>query len=129
MADPINLQFPMRRSTQGAFATNDTTLEAVADDLLILVLTNHGERPIHGDFGANLRKVIFEGQGRDVRQQIQDQITVAVAKWMPFVNLLKIDVSDHTSDTTLRLNEVHIKIEFSVGNIDARKVLSQRIRV
>lgn len=128
MATPINLQFPMRRSIRGAFATNETTLEAVADDLKILILTNHGERPIHGDFGANLRKVIFEGQGRDVRQQIKDQISVAVAKWMPFVNLLEIDVDDSTSNTTLKLNEVHVKITFSVGNIDATKVLTQRIK-
>lgn len=128
MADPINLQFPMRRSSKGAFATNETTLEAVADDLRILILSNHGERPIHGDFGANLRQVIFEGQSSDVRQKIKDQIIAAVAKWMPFVNLLQIDVSDSTTDTTLRLNEVHVKITFSVGNIDAAKVLTQRIR-
>ena len=56
----INLQFPLRRSSKGAFATNDSTINAVVDDLKLLLLTNHGERPVHGDFGANLRSIIFE---------------------------------------------------------------------
>ena len=56
----INVMFPMKKSSSGAFQTNITTFDAVRDDLKILLLTNHGERPIHYDFGANLRSAIFE---------------------------------------------------------------------
>lgn len=125
MARSINIRFPLRKSSRGAFATNESTIQAVADDLRILISTNHGERPIHFDFGANLRKIIFE-QGPDVKQQIVDAINSAVEKWMPFVILNDIQVTDNTTNTTLRSNEVNVKIAFSVGQLEG--VLEQRLR-
>jgi len=128
MSDPINIKFPLTKGSQGAFDTNVDTLSAVTDDLRILILTNHGERPIHYDFGANLRKVIFEFRGSALRQAIKDSIEVAVEKWMPFVNLLDITVEESTVNPTLRDNEVLVKIKFSIGNIDVNTILVQRIR-
>lgn len=123
----INLQLPLRKSSKGAFATNVETVRAIADDLRLLILTNHGERVIHGDFGANLRKVIFELQGAQLRQVTKDLINAAVEKWMPFVILNNVIVTDSTVDQTLRQNEIHVKIEFSVGpGIEGS--LEQRIR-
>lgn len=124
----INLQFPLKKSAQGAFATNEDTLDAIADDLRILLLSNYGERPILYDFGANLRSVIFESQGESLRQRTSDLIQAAVEKWMPYVRLVRIDVEDFTINSTLLDNEIHVELEFSVGDIDITKVLSQRIR-
>lgn len=125
MAGTINVRFPMRKGSRGAFETNVSTIQAVADDLRILILTNYGERPIHYDFGANLRRVIFE-QGEDVRQQVKDAIVAAVDKWMPFVILNEITVDDVTTKPTLKPNEINVKINFSVGQIEG--VLEQRIK-
>jgi len=125
MAGSINIRFPLRKSPKGAFETNQSTIQAVADDLRILILTNYGERPIHYDFGANLRRIIFE-QGPDVRQQISDAIVAAVDKWMPFVILQDVQVNDSSTSPTVRPNEVNVKITFSVGQLEG--VLEQRIR-
>jgi phage baseplate assembly protein W len=125
MAGSINLKFPLKKSSKGAFDTNTATIDAVADDLRILIITNHGERPIHYDFGANLRSVIFE-QGTDVRQRVKDSIYAAVEKWMPFVNLVDVEVDDNATDQTLMLNEVKVKIEFTVNQL--KGVLTQRIK-
>lgn len=128
MADPINFKFPLRQASAGGFETNDTTLNAVADDLRILILTNYGERPIHYDFGANLRGIIFEQQGDILRTMVSDAIIAAIDKWMPFVNILEIMVDDVTTVNTLRENEVHVTIRYSVGNIDDVRVLKQILR-
>lgn len=125
MPNFINIVFPMRRGAQGAFAANEETLRAVSDDLRILLLTNYGERPIHYDFGANLRRILFE-QGEDVKQQINDSIVAAVDKWMPFLVIDQITIKDNKDDSTLRLNEVRIDIDFRVGNLEGS--LSQQIR-
>lgn len=122
--NPVNIQFPMRRGTQGAFATNDSTIDAVIDDLRILLLTNHGERPIHFDFGANLRPVLFD-QGPDIPQRVEDSIVAAVEKWMPFINLKRIEVTTIAEDASLRPNEVRVKISFSVGQLQGN--LEQRV--
>jgi phage baseplate assembly protein W len=115
----------MRHSSQGAFDVNVTTLDAISDDLRILLLSNYGERPIHYDFGANLRRVLFE-QGPDMKQQIRDSIVSAVDKWMPSLVLNTIDVEDNTTNPSLRSNEVRVKIEFSVGQLQG--FLEQNIR-
>lgn len=125
MADPINLSFPLRKSSKGAFETNQSTLDAIRDDLRILLLTNHGERPIHYDFGANLRRLIFE-QSPGVLQQAEDLISAAVEKWMPFVKLVEIKVENDTVNPGLRPNELKINLKFSVGQLEGS--LEQRIR-
>lgn len=126
MAKSINLKFPLKRSPKGAFETNNTTIAAVTDDLRILLLTNYGERPIHYDFGANLRRVLFEQEGADVRQKVADSIVSAVERWMPFVSLEEITVDDSTTKSTLRPNEVRVTIKFTVAGLQG--VLTQEIR-
>jgi phage baseplate assembly protein W len=124
----INLTFPLKKGAKGAFETNEDTLTAVADDLRILLITNYGERPIHYDFGANLRSVIFEFRGESLRQAIKDRIMSACEKWMPFCKILSIIIEDSTNKPTLRENEISVSIEFTVGNLDISKILVQRIQ-
>lgn len=115
----INLKYPLRKSSLGAFETNQATIDAVRDDLKILILTNHGERPAQYDFGANLRSAIFD-QGDGLVEKVRDLITIAVNKWMPFVTLNDIQVLTSETDTTLLPNQVRIIIEFSVGKITGK---------
>ena len=124
----INLKVPLRRSSAGAFAANEDTLDAVRDDLKVLLLTNYGERPIHYDFGANLRSAIFEFQGAELRQVVEDLIRAAVEKWMPFVNLLSVVIEDETTTPGLVSNSIQVNLEFTVGNLDIKKTLKQRIK-
>ena len=112
----INLQFPPRKSPQGGFATNATTIEAITDDIRILLLTNWGERPVHYRFGANLRSLVFE-QGTDIAMKARDLITAALAEWLPFVNIVTLDVFDSTQDRTLLPNGFRIKLKFEVGQV------------
>ncbi len=121
----INLTFPLRPGEAGAFETNKSTIDAVVDDLKLLLLSNHGERPIHGDFGANLRTIIFE-PGPNVLQKAEDLVLSAIEKWMPFIQVTNIVVSDSTNNTTLQPNELNIKLNFTVGQIEGS--LNQRIR-
>lgn len=124
----INLKFPLQRGTSGAFETNKTTLDAVKDDLKMLILTNHGERVVNTDFGANLRGLIFELRGPELRAAIADRINAAVEKWMPYVNIIDVEVQDATTTPYLNDNQVHIGIRFSIGNIDEESLLAIKLR-
>lgn len=121
----VNIAFPLRPGEAGAFATNESTIEAVKDDLVILLLSNHGERPIHGDYGANLRRALFE-PGSNVLQKAEDLILAAIEKWLPFLTINSLVVSDSTTDSTVKPNEFRIRINFSAGQLTG--VLDQRIR-
>ncbi len=64
---------------------NTSFADQVHDNLINLLLTNHGERLAVPDFGANLKELAFEmttGEGQDKAMQ---RITKAIGKFMPFV--------------------------------------------
>ena len=125
MVSGISFKFPLERSHEGAFAMHQTTIDSVIDDLKILVLTNHGERPIHGDFGCNLRSILFE-QGAGILQRAEDLVLDGIQKWMPFVKVNEILVLDSTLDSTLKPNELRLRLNFTVGQIQGS--LNQVIR-
>lgn len=110
----INIRTPLARSSSGAFRLNTTTVDAVANNLRVLILTNENERPMQPDFGANLRGLIFE-QGPDLEQQIKDRIEGAVSRWLPYVNLDEILVFLPGKSDTYAPNEARIKIKFSIN--------------
>lgn len=124
---PINISFPLRRSPSGAFQTNSTTLEAVRDDLKILLLSNYGERPCRYNFGANLRQVVFSQQGPNLIQEISDRIVSAINTWMPFVAIDDISVETNSTNKNLENNQIKIKLSFSVGQLAG--VLEQSIQI
>src|SRR5271165_4125963 len=102
MANPISIAFPLQPSPQGAFATNNTTLAAATDDLIILILSNYGERPCVYNFGANLRSLVFE-QETNIQQRAKDLIMTAVNTWMPFVSITSLIID--TADSNINLLE------------------------
>jgi phage baseplate assembly protein W len=125
MADPINIKFPMRVSSKGGFETNDTTIDAITDDLKMLLMTNYGERMIHYDFGANLRSLLFEPD-QDTPQKIIDNVTNAISTWMPFVNIMNIEVETNRTNPNIPSNAVSVNIRFSAFGQES--YLKQSIR-
>ena len=61
--------------------------EQIHDNLLNLILTNHGERLGLPDFGANLMELTFEMQDEDSQSEAMARINAAVQKYMPYVSL------------------------------------------
>jgi phage baseplate assembly protein W len=114
MANPINIKFPLRKSANGSFETNATTIQAVADDLKMLIITNHGERVAQYTYGANLRSVLFEPNDPSIKQKVSDLIFAAVQEWMPFVSINQLDVILPSEDLSLNVNSIKVKIYFSV---------------
>lgn len=114
MPNPINVKFPIKKSPNGAFEMNYTTIDAVATDLRILILTNHGERPCNYFYGANLRSLLFEPMGTDTKQKVADLIFSAVERWMPFVFINELDVLLSTEDASIGPNQIRILAKFSV---------------
>ncbi len=110
----VSIAFPLRYGSTGAFEMTETTLDAIRVDLRLLLMTNHGERVIHYDFGANLRPILFS-QGPDLKQRISDAITSAVDKWMPFVSINSMVIETSADNPTVSPNGVHIDVDFSVS--------------
>jgi phage baseplate assembly protein W len=91
------------------FTINYTTVAQVKSNLLNFLLTNRGERPFNPDFGADLRKLLFD-QMADL-SLAQDLLKSRIALYFPEVIVKALDFTPDPSK-----NSLTITLNFSVRN-------------
>lgn len=91
---PIGIKTPVTLGDNGdgLIAMHTNIQDVVHDNLRNLLLTNHGERLVHYDLGANLRPLVAEFSSKeDFDGEAMIRINTAVTKWMPFISLVGFD--------------------------------------
>lgn len=87
--DPqVGIKTPISLSDVGenSFVKMNTNFgDQIHDNLINLILTNHGERLALPDFGANLKELAFEMQTESGQTEAMGRINSAIGKFMPFV--------------------------------------------
>ena len=76
----------------GPFNKTYSTKEQIKSNLINLLLTNKGERVFNPEFGADIRRVLFEGITEDTSVLIQNLITTNVNYFIPEVNVVDVEV-------------------------------------
>ena len=118
---PIGIRTPIRRGDRfGIFDMNTDVLKQISDNLRNLLLTNHNERLVNSNIGANLRALIFENIGEvnnSATQAIAESIKNAVDEFMPFVELEALEIALHESDSSVPNNYTRVKVTFSVPGL------------
>ena len=113
--NPIGIKTPLRKSdTYGYFLPTIEILAQEKQNLLNLLMTNHGERPIHYDFGINIDRFLFEQITDFTKQQLYDNIISAISKWLPHITIREILISTREEDTLLDYNEIKLKMSFQL---------------
>ena len=112
----IGIDLPIRRDDAkgGWFATTDTTIEAVKNNIRMLLQTNKGERLFHPNLGIDLRNILFEQITEETTVIIEDLILDVLQFWMPFVEVRDILVETMDSNKVVGANEIRIKILFNI---------------
>ena len=75
----LGIPYPVERHAQGLFHAQGG-IDQIKSDLLVLLLTNFGERTMLLDFGANLDKYIFEPNDEILREEVKTAIAAAITK-------------------------------------------------
>ena len=89
--------------------------DALADNFRNMIMTNHGERLGHYDFGANLRELAFE-LGSDVGDtKAIRRISATTQKYMPYISLDSFEPLVMSAENGLA--KVGVKITYSIPNI------------
>lgn len=89
-AMPIGIKTPVAFSAgqQSFLVMNMTLEEQIQDNFRNLVLTNHGERLVLFDYGANIGPLAAEyNSEEEFDAEVMVRINTAVAKYMPFIQL------------------------------------------
>ena len=124
----INLKFPLRAYRKGFFEMNNTTRDAIREDIKILLLTKKGERVVNSSIGTNIP--ILAGQlfepaiKEDLEPQITLEVKQALETWMPYVTLESLRVftaAEVPRGMALQQTQILVVMSYLVNNSEAMR--------
>jgi len=116
---PIGIKTPVALGDHGdgLLAMHTNIQDVVHDNLRNLLLTNHGERLVHYDLGANLRPLVADFSSKeDFDGEAMIRINTAVSKWMPFISLVGFDSKPEFIDNQF-VGKIVILLVYSVPQL------------
>lgn len=112
-----NIKFPLNDdfSTNTYFLMTQVTKEAFSSDLLLLLLTQKGERYYEPDFGTDLLKYIFEPNDILNATNIEEEIKNTVSAYIPNLKVNKITFNWGVDDqgNAISENQLNVNIQFT----------------
>jgi len=96
----VGAPYPIIKSPRGYFGSQ-SDIDQIKSDMLILLLTNPGERVMLPSFGTPLRELYFEPNDPTLRQRARAMIITAIELWEPRVSIEQIEVLAKADDNSL----------------------------
>jgi phage baseplate assembly protein W len=91
------VSFPFRVGTDGRIAWSSGEAN-IREAIRVILTTEPHERVMLPDFGAGLRKLLFEPNTAATRARIQQLIATALAQWEPRISLQSVSVDEDPND-------------------------------
>jgi phage baseplate assembly protein W len=125
--DPLDLQGNIAigislpfNGPAGPFNSTYSTQDQIKSNFINLLLTNKGERIYNPQFGADLKKVLFEGVVGEIETVIRSLITTNTAVFVPEITINNITFSSPSS-AQAQNNTISVTIIYTInisGNAD-----------
>jgi hypothetical protein len=110
MAEGLSVALPLAISpNDGAYAVHKDLKSVTRQSLKMIILTAPGERCMSLKFGVGIRSFLFEQMTGVTIGAIKSRLASQVSKYLPYVKLNDLQVSDYPDDNTINL-----KINYSV---------------
>jgi hypothetical protein len=92
-------KFPFQKSGS-AVPASAIPPQLLSDSIKQILLTEQGERVMRPDFGTRLRRKLFESIDQALVKEIQKEVVMAIARWEPRVEVVKVEVFQETNNPT-----------------------------
>tara|TARA_Y100001973_G_C5155006_1_gene310221 strand:- start:688 stop:1083 length:396 start_codon:yes stop_codon:yes gene_type:complete len=117
MAVGFSPKLPLRYSpVDGFYKLNKSLGDVAKQNIKMVILTAPGERMMHPTFGVGARNYLFDTR-IEAYQELNQKIREQVNKYVPYVRILKVDISPGDSrmvdDTE---NFISISVTYSLPN-------------
>ena len=111
----VGIDYPFHKSfgVDGWFKSTETTIEAVKNNIKMLLMTNKGERLMQPNLGLNLRQYMFEQFTDELRITIENEIVDTFKFWLPFVQLRDLVIKMEETDA-IGKNKLKISVLFNI---------------
>ena len=96
--------YPITKNPKGFFYIQDG-VEQIKSDMLILLLTNPGERVMLPNYGTPLRRLIFEPNDPRLILDAKAMIARSLKSWEPRVAITQIEVKNGLDKYSKNINE------------------------
>ena len=109
------------------FRLSYSTEEQVISNMVNLLLTRKGERPMQPTFGSLIPDFLFEPNTGSNRELLQESIEEDIRFWLPYVTLIQVSVLSSDDILIGQYDSDHnviIKIEFYVGQSGANRTVT-----
>ena len=114
----ISPKLPLNIDEQDGYVMNKTILEAIKQNVKMLLLTVPGERVMDLDFGVGLKTFLFEFNGAGTYSAIRARINQQIQKYMPFIEINEIEIFTPDERTPDSENSVQIIFSYRVRPTD-----------
>ena len=98
----LGAPYPITRHPRGYFRRQGG-IEQIKSDLLILLLTNPGERVMLPEYGTGLRDLLFDPNDNVLQQRARELIVNAINTWEPRIAVDQVDVLTSVDDSSLNV--------------------------
>jgi phage baseplate assembly protein W len=117
--NPIGISTPIRFGTseKGTFDMHSDLAKQIRDNFRNMVATNHGERLVYQDFGANLQPLTFELGTEQADSIALQRIANTTKKYMPFISLNTFESITLYDDNDFNTSKIKIIINYSVPSL------------
>ena len=122
---PIGIMTPMRLSTSHSdlFEMHTDLSKQIRDNFRNMLATNHGDRLMLHDFGANLLSLAFDLGTETIDSEALRRISRTTEKYMPYISLETFETFSKPSEDG-SLAQVGVSVTYSVPSI---QVFNQRV--
>jgi phage baseplate assembly protein W len=94
------LPYPVTKTPRGYFYSQEG-VNQIKSDLLVLLLTNPGERVMNLDFGTPLRSLLFEPNDPYLHTQAKNMIIKSIKSWEPRIAVQNIEVTSSVDKNSI----------------------------
>ncbi len=108
-------------SRDSIFESIHNIAEQTKENLKSLLLTRIGERYMLPEFGTNLLSMLFEPITYEFNSGIQNSVTTAINKWLPYVVIQEFKVVTVLDDPSLQ-HMVEMSLTYSVQNFSTNTI-------
>ena len=66
----------------------------------------------HPEFGTDINAILFEPDDGSLIDRLEESITSAIEKWLPYLSIRKIVINNQSDELNLHKQVYSIKVEF-----------------
>lgn len=108
------LSLPFHIDVDGRVATTKTYANVVEAQLVDVLMTNHVERIMRPDYGADLQRALFDPSDVLVRSDAARQVMARIQQWAPRVTMHTVRFSNDIN----KPGELYVDASFKASAFD-----------